>query len=119
MSEIKEQPIQFSPEEMDMVQSPSDYIEENIIHLDTKKLDKARLDDILFAKGINSVSELCGAISALVSVGISPPMAMMYLSEREGTILAMEHTLNLSKINANATVEASKFESINLQKNML
>ena len=111
--------IPFSPEDLEELNSHIDYIEENIIKLDTKRFDKFRMDEPLFKSGIDSVSEMCGAISALSSVGITPSMAMMYLSEREGTKLGMAHNLEISKLNSNTLIATSKYESANLQKNTL
>jgi len=117
--ENKEQFIPFSPEDLDALNESVDYIPENIVKTDIKGLDKAKIDLILYKDGINSVSEMCGAISALVSVGITPSMAMLYLSEREGTKLGMEHNLEINRLNSTTLIQTSKNESVNLLKNSL
>lgn len=70
------------------------------------------IDKELFEQGIKEVSKLCGAISALSNVGINPHKAMEYLA----TEFVSNNEIEIAKINAEATVDASKNESFNTQK---
>lgn len=101
------------------VQNDSDYISDTIILLDTDRLSNFSLDEASFKKGIDSVSELCGAITALVNVGITPSKAMEYLIDKAAAREAMAHNIEMANIQAKATVESSKYESVAIQKNSL
>lgn len=51
-----------------------------------------------FAKGVNSASELCGKLAALMSVGIEGETALNYLLERELNIRAMKTQVELARM---------------------
>lgn len=107
----------------------SKYIEQNIIGLDTSNID-LQFDKKEFKKGVDKLSEICGSVTALVNVGITPDMALQYLSDRELTMKNLDNTYELSKlntetalkqtqINADATVAQAKYDGISTQKNSI
>lgn len=96
-----------------------DYIYENIIELNTLDVSELTLDATKFKTGMDSVAELCGAITALVNVGITPSKAMEYLMEKEAAQEAMKHNIEMGNIQANAAIESAKYESVLTQRNSL
>lgn len=118
MSEEKNMPVKFNPSDFEGIDLPTgelDYLDDNLVVLNTSEVSNTSFDGKKFKAGVDSVSELCGAISALVSVGITPSMALTYLSEREGTQVAIE----MNKLNADVAVQTARYTEANLQKSML
>lgn len=99
--------------------SDKDYIEDNVLLLDTGNLSKIVLDKKAFEEGVNEVSKLCGKIVALCNVGITPSMALSYISEKEASDKVGEYNLKISQMNADATVESSKYGMSSVQKMMM
>lgn len=93
-----------------------DFLMVNTVSLDTENVSDVTIDRELFKKGVDSVSELCGAISALVNVGIHPNKAMDFLVEKEAAFKAMEHNIEITKIQANANIKCSENESVLMQR---
>lgn len=94
-----------------------DYIEENICNLCTDNLSDAKINKEKFVNGVNDVSYLCGAISALVSVGINPNKAMDYIVDKEATKLAMEHSIAMANIQKEISIETSKLNFVDKANN--
>ena len=94
-----------------------DYIEENICNLCTDNLSDAEINKEKFVNGVNDVSYLCGAISALVSVGINPNKAMDYIVDKEATKLAMEHSIAMANIQKEISIETSKLNFVDKANN--
>ena len=100
--------------------SDKDYIKDNIILVNTTDVEldsKIPLDS--FQRGVDAVAEMCGSISALVSVGITPSKAMDFLVSQINADKGMKHESEMIKIQANASVESAKYESANAQKVMI
>lgn len=95
-----------------------EFLEDKLIDLDTSIVSECILDKEEFDNGIKKVSALCGAITALVNVGITPSKAMDYLVEKEAAESAMEHNLKMAEIQANAAIQSAKFDGVTAQKNM-
>ena len=91
----------------DNIDSNSGYIDEFIISIDTKSVSNIAFDSAKFKNGVDSMSELCGKITALVNVGITPSMALTYLSDTDASKAFMEHNLKVSEINADANVKSA------------
>lgn len=91
----------------DNIDSNSGYIDEFIISIDTKSVSNIAFDLDKFKNGVDSMSELCGKITALVNVGITPSMALTYLSDTDASKAFMEHNLKVSEINADANVKSA------------
>lgn len=91
----------------DNIDSNSGYIDEFIISIDTKNVSNIDFDSTKFKNGVDSMSELCGKITALVNVGITPSMALTYLSDTDASKAFMEHNLKVSEINADANVKSA------------
>lgn len=85
-----------------------EYIKENIFKLNLENLNNSVIDKDKFQFGVNDVSYLCGAISALVSVGIAPNKAMDYIVEKEAADAAMKHNLEILNIQKETSVETAK-----------
>lgn len=66
------------------------------------------LDIEAFTKGVEDVSELCGKISALTSVGIEPGQALAYLSNVQDGEISYKNNVEIAKIQADAQKDASK-----------
>lgn len=90
--------------------STMDFIESNIICIDTEKLENSKIDSESFEKGVKSLSYLCGAITALVNVGINPNKAMDYLTEKEASECAMRHNLEIMSIQKDISLETAKLD---------
>ncbi len=56
--------------------------EYQFIELNMNGISSLTVDKKLFQKGIDSVSEVCGAICALSNVGVSPESAMAFLASK-------------------------------------
>lgn len=94
--------------------SPSEYIKENIFKLNLDNLAESFINRDRFQVGVNDVSYLCGAISALASVGITPNKAMDYIVDKEAADVAMKHNLEILNIQKETSVETAR---LNLTSN--
>ena len=94
--------------------SPSEYIKENIFKLNLDNLAESFVNKDRFQAGVNDVSYLCGAISALASVGITPNKAMDYIVDKEAADVAMKHNLEILNIQKETSVETAR---LNLTSN--
>lgn len=93
---------------------------DNVINLNFAESTKGVAVDIeAFQKGISSVSELCGAITALVNVGINPHKAMDYLVDKEASKEIFAHNIEIAKIQSDSTISTLKSEVTNIQKNIM
>lgn len=90
----------------------SEYIKENIFNLNLENLKDSVIDKDWFQFGVNDVSYLCGAISALVSVGITPNKAMDYIVEKEAADVAMKHNLEILNIQKETSVETARLNLV-------
>lgn len=97
----------------------NEYIHKNIVNLDKSNVEELHLDIVEFNNGISKMSELCGMISALVNVGITPSMALSYISEKEVTEKVLSNGLETAKVNAEYEFKKLKSEYIDLQKQMI
>lgn len=66
------------------------------------------IDIEAFTRGVEDVSELCGKISALTSVGIEPGQALAYLSNVQDREISYKNNVEIAKIQADAQKDASK-----------
>lgn len=73
---------------------------DNIILLDVNNLKSITFDNKKFKSGVDLMSEICGKITALTNVGISPTEALNYLSETEFGNKTLDTNLEITKINA-------------------
>ena len=93
---------------------------DNVITLNFKNETKdVSIDIEAFKKGISSVSELCGAITALVNVGINPHKAMDYIVDKEASKEIFENNLAVAKIQTDANISTLKSEIASMQKNIM
>lgn len=93
---------------------------DNVITLNFKnEVKDVSIDVEAFKKGISSVSELCGAITALVNVGINPHKAMDYIVDKEASKEIFENNLAVAKIQGDANISALKSEIASMQKNIM
>lgn len=69
-----------------------------------------------FKSGVSDVSRLCGQISALVSIGISPELALSYLADKESTNNINEYNYKISKINAESNVNSAKYGQMSISR---
>lgn len=99
--------------------SSGDYIPDLIYIIRRDNLDSILFDSEAFSSGVNNLSYLCGQISALVNVGITPSEALNYLSSKEGMDKAIAHEERVGEMQSKTAIECSKFEGINAQKNMI
>lgn len=89
-----------------------EYIKENIFKLNLENLNDSLVDKKKFQFGIDDVSYLCGAISALVSVGITPNKAMDYIVEKEAADAAMKHNLEILNIQKETSIETARLNFV-------
>lgn len=99
--------------------SDDSYIKENIIIIDKINNGDFSFNKEKFQNGIDCISELCGKITALVNVGLTPTAALNYIASKEDRNDTLGYMLEAAKINSNTVIESSKYESINTQKNIL
>lgn len=85
------------------------YIPDKICDLNKDNIDRVQFNRDDFILGVNSVSRLCGQITALVNVGITPDMALSYLASVEESDKLAAHNLEVSKISAESGVEMAKY----------
>lgn len=76
----------------------------NVIELDCEDLYKESIDVENFRDGIEDYSFVCGAITALCNVGLTPTEAIEFISNRE----TIEHNIKVTEMSAKASIEASK-----------
>lgn len=89
----------------------NDLLINNIIEIDKSNLKKLNYNISEFQKGIDSMSDICGKITALVNTGVSPDAALNYITEITINKEASDMNIEISKINANSNIEASKHAS--------
>ena len=89
------------------------------IKLSTDNVYGCELNKNEFQNGINDVSYVCGAISALISIGVDPNKAMDYVVDKESTGVLMAHTERVANIQAEAAINSSKYEAMNVAKTVL
>lgn len=82
---------------------------ENLIPMDTSNLEDVEIPVEPFKQGVADVAYLCGAISALVNVGINPNRAMDYVVEKQLMASTMEHNLKVAEIQKESSVESAKY----------
>lgn len=66
-----------------------------------------------FQNGIDSVSFICGQLSAFINCGLSPEMALNYIMSKE----INENNIKISEISKSMNIEVSKNQVINVDKN--
>ena len=59
------------------------YLSEYINEINKDNISDIQYDKSKFEKGISKMSKICGMITALVNVGITPDNALAYISEYE------------------------------------
>ena len=99
--------------------SPSEYIKENIFKLNLDNLAESFINKDRFQVGVNDVSYLCGVISALASVGITPNKAMDYIVDKEAADVAMKHNLEILNIQKETSVETARLNLVSNADSML
>lgn len=77
--------------------------------------DRIQLDNDEFVRGLKDASYACGMYTALINVGFSMEDAVAYIFNR----MNVDHNIEVSKINANATVESSKNVAVVREKELL
>ena len=102
----------LSDEDIDC-SSDGEYIKENVRVLSVENVLGEKLDNERFSKGVYDVSYLCGAISALVSVGINPNKAMDYIVDKEATEVGLEYNLKMADIQKATAIETAKYSYSN------
>lgn len=93
-----------------------DYLEEFIQCIDPDNILDVEFDAEAFQRGVNAMSEMCGKITALVNVGLTPTMALSYIAGSEESKQVAAHNLEVSKVSAEASVEAAKYGASFAQK---
>lgn len=93
-----------------------DYLEEFIQCIDPDNILDVEFDAEAFQRGVNAMSEMCGKITALVNVGLTPTMALSYIAGSEESKQIAAHNLEVSKVSAEASVEAAKYGASFAQK---
>lgn len=114
--ELKMQKEYNSPE-YEIPYNP-DYIQENIVYLNTESLSRLNYDENKFSEGLKSMSYLCGKITALVNVGITPSEALVYISNMDTLDKATANEKEIAELQSNTSIECAKYESVNSQKNI-
>lgn len=95
------------------------YLSEYINEINKDNISDIQYDKSKFEKGISKMSKICGMITALVNVGITPDNALTYISEHELNEKGTEATLEITKIQADASVAVSKCGLEASQKNII
>lgn len=117
LEELKGLTLDDIPMDTEECACERDYIKENLRVLSTKNVINEELNKEEFSKGVYDVSYLCGAISALVSVGINPNKAMDYIVDKEATSIGMKHNIDMANIQKDISVETAKFSYANKADN--
>ena len=81
--------------------------------------NKVQFDCQKFADGVDSMAELCGQITALVNVGITPRDALDYIATKEATNSLTTNNLEIAKVKSDADKELAKHEFLQSQKTIL
>lgn len=97
----------------------TEYLSEYINEINKDNISDIQYDKSKFEKGISKMSKICGMITALVNVGITPDNALAYISEYELNEKGTEATLEITKIQADASIAASRCGLEASQKNMI
>lgn len=106
-------------EEVELDSNNVEFLDEYIRSINTSNIKNVQYDNQKFQSGITKMSKICGMITALVNVGITPNDALSYISERNLNKQGTDATLEITKIQADANVAASRYGLENSQKNII
>jgi hypothetical protein len=114
--------VEYTPEQLQELVSNQTVDSETALYytdpliLNTENLaEDIKFDTDEFNKGIKDVSCICGMYTGLINSGMSNIDAMTYILTLEN----VKFNIELAKINANATIEASKNQVALLDKNQV
>lgn len=72
-----------------------------------------------FKDGIKDISYYTGKIAALMSIGVSPDVAVNFIDDLEVTRIASESSIKVAELNSKLSLDAQKKQSIEDKKNMI
>lgn len=78
------------------------------IPIECPEPEELSYDNVAFQKGLDDISYVCGMITGICNTGVKPDVAIEYIVNKE----TIKHNLEVTKIGANATIEAAKYTSI-------
>lgn len=113
MSVIEELLGDMGGEELEVSEASSTdckYLSENLVELKKIKPGSISINTEKFQDGVDSMSKLCGQISALINIGINPNKAMDYIVDKEASMDMMMHNIKITEISSQAAVNAARFE---------
>ena len=87
-------------------------LSQQALTLDTSNVEDIQIFDESFEDGVYDVSEVCGSISALVSVGLTPAEALDYICNKE----TMAYNLQLAELNNKTSIEIAKINAVQVEK---
>ena len=102
-----------------VLESNCDYIPENTVSINKEVLFGCNYNLECFQTGINKVSEICGMITALVNVGITPSNALSYISNENMFKDSLEHEKDIASIQSKTNIECAKYDNVSMQKNII
>lgn len=86
-----------------------DFSNQYIIELNkSDELNNLGFDLKSFKNGVKKMSELCGMITALSNVGVSPIMALQYISNREDMAESITSNEKLAELSNKSNIECAK-----------
>lgn len=88
---------------------------ESFISVDTENLEDIKFNKTEFQKGVKSVSEVCGMITALANAGVSPTDALSYVMNERNT----QANIKLTEMVNEADIEKCKYGQILTEKTQL
>ena len=92
---------------------------DEIIGISAEEVSKSKFDTKEFQRGINDVSRVCGMITALVNVGITPSMALSYISENESNKSIIDSNYKIAELQSKTAKDTAKYNYEVSQKNII
>ncbi len=80
--------------------------------LDTSNVEDIQIHDELFYEGVCDVSDICGSITALVSVGLTPAEALDYILNREN----IAYNLRATQMNNETSIKIAQINAVQAEK---
>lgn len=108
----QEQQYELSMEELQDMMGQSII---NPIQMEIDNLCEIHFDEKEFQKGIKEISKVCGVITGLINVGISPNNALDYVINKE----TIEHNQKLNKDTINGNKEIAQVQQVQIQSQQL
>ena len=94
-------------------------LDEPVVDISFGENTKFNYDVKKFKAGIDDMSYYAGKIAALMSMGVSPDIAVTFVDDVEATKIASESSIKVAELNSKFSSDMSKKQSFEDKKNSI